>query len=286
MSTPRDSLRAGRGPAPDDGGAETSPPLLRVRDLRVVFRGRGRPVVAVDGVSFDVRAGETLGLVGESGSGKSTVGRAVVGLVQPEAGAIEIAAGGEEAAVQREAGRDRRAGRRARPVQMVFQDPGGSLNPRMRIWRTVAEPLEVHERVRGRALLRKRAADALRQCGLDEGSLDRFPHELSGGQRQRVAIARALAVRPRLLICDEPTSALDVSVQAQVLNLLRDLQGRFGLAYLFISHDVGVIEHMSDRIAVMHHGRILETGPRDRVLRQAEAAYTRELLAAAPRVEG
>jgi len=255
--------------------------LLEVRDLRVEFPGRGgRPIVAVDGVSLRVRAGETLGLVGESGSGKSTVGRAIVRLVSPKSGSIRF----DGIDVSDAAGADLR--RLRRETQMVFQDPGGSLNPRMRVWRIVSEPLVVHGLARdsGRRGLRRAAAEALERCGLSTSALDRYPHEFSGGQRQRIAIARALGSEPRLLVCDEPTSALDVSVQAQVLNLLRDLQAELGLAYLFISHDMGVIEHMSDWVAVMRSGRVVESGPRPRVLASPEGAYTRDLLASVPRV--
>jgi len=229
----------------------------------------------VEGVSFDVAAGETLGLVGESGSGKTTVGRAVLRLIPRASGEVLF----DGADVGSLSGARLRAFRRR--AQIIFQDPGGSLDPRVRIWETVAEPLVVHDLAEGRDELRARAAAALERCGMERDSLDRYPHQFSGGQRQRIAIARALVLSPALVVCDEPTSALDVSMQAQVLNLLSDLQRDTGMAYLFISHDLGVVGHLCHRIAVMKSGRIVEIGPRDEVLGNPRDPYTQTLLAAA-----
>src|SRR5690606_10255773 len=217
-------------------------PILRVEDLRVRFPvrsgllGRERSAIAaVDGVSFHVARGETLGIVGESGSGKSTVARAILRFLDKHTtGRIEFK--GRDALALRGAALKQMR----RRVQIVFQDPGGALNPRMRVWRIVSEPLLVHRVARGPRALRERAVELLERCGMPASSADRFPHEFSGGQRQRIVIARALALHPALLICDEPTSALDVSVQAQILNLLKDLQRDLGLSYLFISHDMAV----------------------------------------------
>lgn len=258
------------------------PPLLAVRGL-VVRYPRRSPVLqrivgwqaAVDGVSFEVGRGESLGLVGESGSGKSTVGRAVLRLIEAAAG--EISLDGEDVRAARGAG----LRRLRKKMQMVFQDPAGSLNPRMRIGDIVAEPLVVHGAASGADLARQ-VAGLLERCGMPAASVDRYPHQFSGGQRQRVAIARALALNPALIVCDEPTSALDVSIQAQILNLLMDLQRERGLSYLFISHDMGVVQHLCPRLAVMRAGRIVETGTREEVLGAPREEYTRGLLAAAP----
>ncbi len=258
------------------------PPLLCVSNLQVEFplyagplRRRAGSFRAVDDVSFEIGEGETLGLVGESGSGKTTVGRAILRLVQPTGGSIVF----EGADVLRARRGELRALRRH--MQIVFQDPASSLNPRMRIHDIVAEPLIVH----GMAgtTLRKRVGELLERCGLTAAAAERYPHEFSGGQRQRVGIARALALEPRLIVCDEPTSALDVSIQAQIINLLMDLQSERGLAYLFISHDMNVIQHVCGRIAVMKQGRIVEMGSRDQVLTQPAHEYTRALLGAVPR---
>jgi ABC-type microcin C transport system duplicated ATPase subunit YejF len=273
--------------APSDGAATGAPsgaPLLSVEGLRVEFPtrsagfGRSEPFVAVRDASLTLRRGETLGIVGESGSGKTTLGRAVLRLIEPAAGRVLFE--GDDLA--HASGRALRAAR-AR-MQMIFQDPAASLNPRMRIAEAVAEPLEIHARGGTRAQRRRIVADLLDRCGMPADSMARFPHEFSGGQRQRIAIARALALEPSLIVCDEPTSALDVSVQAQIINLLQDLQDDLGLAYLFISHDMAVVSHVCHRVAVMRAGEIVETGETDRVVECPRHAYTRELLSAVPRM--
>jgi ABC-type glutathione transport system ATPase component len=214
-------------------------------------------------------------LVGESGCGKTTAGRAILRLIEPISGTVML---GDEDVASATPGRLRRL---RREMQIVFQDPAGSLNPRMRIGEIVGEPLRVHGLARGRRELRVRAGELLARCGLpDAAVMDRYPHEFSGGQKQRIAIARSLATGPRLLVCDEPTSALDVSIQAQILNLLKDLRRDLGLSMLFISHDMGVVGHMCDRIAVMRAGRIVEMGASAEVISSPREAYTRELLAA------
>ena len=264
---------------------DVAPPpdaLLDVRGLQVHFPIRSGllsrqtgTVKAVDGVSVWVSRGETVGLVGESGSGKTTTGRAVLRLIEPTEGKITYA--GEDLRAMDE-GALRRLRRRA---QFVFQDPYGSLNPRLTVGDTLREVLRVHGLGRGRAAT-DRVLELLDTVGLRPFHAARYPHEFSGGQRQRVGIARALAVEPDFIICDEPVSALDVSVQAQVLNLLDRLQQRLGLAYLFIAHDLSVVEHMSDRIAVMYLGRIVEIGPGQMVVGAARHPYTRALLSAVP----
>ena len=260
-------------------------PLLEVVDLKMHFpvrRGllqrRVGTVKAVDGVSFHLRKGETLGLVGESGCGKTTVGRAILRLLEPTAGGV-LFDGRDVLAMPSAELRQAR-----RRMQIIFQDPGGSLNPRMRVGSLVGEPLEVHGMAKGDEL-REQVGALLERCGLWRGAADRYPHEFSGGQRQRIGIARALALRPDFIVCDEPTSALDVSVQSQILNLLGDLQKEFGLSYLFISHDMAVIHHICDRIAVMWNGRIVEEGDRDRIINRPEHAYTRALLSAVPEAD-
>lgn len=269
---------------------EASPPtaagaLLSVRGLTVEFRRpgallrRGGTFRAVDGVSFDMQPGEAVGLVGESGSGKTTVGRAVLGLIGRTAGCVAFN-GVETGGLK---GRDLMALRRK--AQIVFQDPGSSLSPRMRIGSILLEPMEVHGIGADGRERRAKAVELLELCGLSSEVLERYPHELSGGQKQRIAIARALTLGPSLLVCDEPTSALDVSVQAQVINLLSELRARLGLALLFISHDIHLVGYLCDRIAVMQAGRIVESGPAERVLREPEQAYTKALLAAVPRPE-
>ncbi len=255
-------------------------PLLDVTDLVVHYRPAGffrtRPVVrAVDGVSFAIGAGETLALVGESGSGKSSVARAVLRLGPATGGSVRFQ--GTELLTLAEAPL-RQLRRR---MQIVFQDPSSALNPRMRIGDAIGEGLEIHRLFPARDIPR-RVAVLMEEVGLDPGWAAKRPHELSGGQRQRVGIARALAVEPALLICDEPVSSLDVSVQAQVLQLLVELQRRRGLAYLFIAHDLGVVRQVAQRVAVMYLGRIVESGPTESVLGDPRHPYTRTLLASAP----
>jgi ABC-type oligopeptide transport system ATPase subunit len=256
--------------------------LLEVADLTTHFpvrRGFLQRVVghvkAVDGVSFRIGRGETLGLVGESGCGKTTVGRTILRLI-PATGGRVVYKG--ESVFDRSASEMRRL---RQEMQIIFQDPAGSLNPRMRVGSIVGEPLEVHGLVRGDAL-RRRVEELLVRCGLWKQAADRYPHEFSGGQRQRIGIARALALEPKLIVCDEPTSALDVSIQSQILNLLKDLQQDFGLSYLFISHDMAVIHHICDRIAVMFNGKIVEEGDRDQVINRPAHPYTQALLSAVP----
>ena len=256
-------------------------PLLRVTDLVKYYRAGGLfarpapPVRAVDGVSFDIGRGETLGLVGESGCGKSTVGRTVLRLQEPTSGQA-VFDGADVFALGRAELR-----RLRRRMQIVFQDPYGSLNPRMRIGSAVAEGIEIHG-LAPRAEIPGRVAALLEEVGLDPTYARRYPHEFSGGQRQRIGIARALAVQPSFIVCDEPVSALDVSVQAQVLNLLADLQRHRGLSYLFIAHDLAVVRQVAQRVAVMYLGRIVETGATEALLREPRHPYTIALLSAVP----
>jgi oligopeptide transport system ATP-binding protein len=260
-----------------------SEPLLTVSGLRVHFpirrgllfdRTVGH-VKAVDGVSFEIEEGKTLGLVGESGSGKSTTAYAALQLLRPTAGTVQFA--GQELTTLR--GESLR--RMRRQMQIVFQDPYASLNPRMTVGRIVAEPLQTHG-IGNRRSRRATVSRLLELVGFDPAYTNRYPHEFSGGQRQRIGIARALALNPKLIVCDEPVSALDVSIQAQILNLLKDLQRDLGLTYLFIAHDLAVVRGMSDTIAVMHDGKIVEQGPAERLYTQPESDYTRALLAAVP----
>jgi len=253
--------------------------VLRVEDLHVRFTTAGGTVHAVAGISLALAPGETLGLVGESGCGKSTLGRAIVRLVEPSSGRIHLA--GEDVTHQ---SRSRlRAARRQ--VQMVFQDPFASLDPRWTVGELIAEPLHIHG-VGSRAERRARVRQLLDQVGLAQDAASRTPHEFSGGQRQRIGIARALALQPRLVVLDEPVSALDVSVQAQILNLLVDLQGALGVAFLFISHDLSVVEYVSDRVAVMYLGRIVELADRETLWRSPVHPYTSALLDAVPNISG
>ena len=265
----------------------TSPhvPLLEVRNLtktyplgESIFGGGAKGHVrAVDDVSLDIMPGETLGLVGESGSGKSTLGRLVLRLIEADSGTIRFD------------GHDLRAETHStlrslrRDMQIIFQDPFGSLDPRLRVEDTIAEPLVIHEPI-GRNARRTRVAELLRAVGMDESAGRRFPHEFSGGQRQRIGIARALAMRPRFIVADEPVSALDVSVGAQIVNLLAQLQRDFGLTYLFISHSMPVVRYLTTRIAVMHRGRIVETGPTEEITERPQHPYTKSLLEATPEI--
>ena len=260
-----------------------SEPLLSVTDLKVHFPIRRGflfdrtvdHVKAVDGVSFEIQEGQTLGLVGESGSGKSTTAYAALQLLRPTAGSVRFL--GRD--LTRLRGEELR--RMRREMQIVFQDPYASLNPRMTVGRIVAEPLQTH-RIGTRRSRRASVARLLELVGFDPSYTNRYPHEFSGGQRQRIGIARALALNPKLIVCDEPVSALDVSIQAQILNLLKDLQQDLGLTYLFIAHDLAVVRSMSDAIAVMHEGRIVEQGPAQDVYTSPQTDYTRALLAAVP----
>jgi oligopeptide/dipeptide ABC transporter ATP-binding protein len=257
-------------------------PLLEVIDLAVTFKGartagtRGRPTVrAVDGLSLTIAAGETVGLVGESGSGKSTTARAVLDLVPISGGSVRF-----EGTTVGSAGKRGRRSLRSH-AQMVFQDPFGSLNARMRVGDIIGEPLAIHRSGSGSARAR-RVAELLELVGLPTDSVRRYSHEFSGGQRQRIAIARALAIEPSLVVCDEPVAALDVSIQAQILQLLKDLQRRMGVAYLFITHDLNVVQHLAHRTAVMYLGRVVEQGPTDLLFAAPRHPYTQALTSAIP----
>lgn len=254
-----------------------TPDLVRIEGLQTHFdAGNGRGTVhAVDGVSLTVRRGEALGLVGESGSGKSTLARTVIRLETPTSGRV-IFDGTDISTLSSRALRPFR-----QRVQMIFQDPYASLNPRMRVGDIVGEPLIVHERM-GRAAARRQAEILLERVGLPQGSAKKYPHEFSGGQRQRVGIARALVVRPDLIVADEPVSALDVSIRAQLLNLLKDLQHEFNLSYLFISHDLGVVRYVCDRVAVMYLGQVVEEGICEAVFTNPKHPYTQALISAIP----
>jgi ABC-type glutathione transport system ATPase component len=262
-------------------------PLVELRNLTKtyltgdgVFGQAGREIHAVNGVSLDIHTGETLGLVGESGCGKSTLGRMILRLIEPTSGSIRF--DGQDV-LAASAGELRRL---RRHMQIIFQDPYASLNPRMRIEQIVTEPLLIHEEKRpSRQEMHKTAVEMMQAVGLDEAALRRYPHEFSGGQRQRIGIARALMLRPRLIVCDEPVSALDVSVGAQIVNLLKQLQREFGLTYLFISHSMPVVRYLSDRIAVMSRGEIVELGACEQIIANPAHEYTRTLLAATPEPE-
>jgi ABC-type oligopeptide transport system ATPase subunit len=260
--------------------------LIEVRNLSKIYSrgesalggksGGGSEVRAVDDVSLDIHAGETLGLVGESGSGKSTLGRLILRLIEPTSGSIRFegrdllaAQGGEMRRLRRD-------------MQIIFQDPFASLDPRFRVEEIVAEPLVIHGNPNAGGGIRTRVVELLRAVGLDESILRRFPHEFSGGQRQRIGIARALALHPKFIVADEPVSALDVSVGAQIVNLLAQLQRDFGLTYLFISHSMPVVRYLSTRIAVMHRGKIVEAGPTEQITERPAHDYTRSLLEATP----
>ena len=268
----------GAGPAP----AAPQPNLVEVEDLKVhfpirsgIFQTEVGTVKAVDGISFEVRKGETLGLVGESGCGKSTTGRAMIRLREPTAGSVRFDGIDLGKLKSNELRRMRRR------MQIIFQDPYGSLDPRMTVGSIISEPIDTHKLARGGAR-KERIADLLRIVGLDPQYVSRYPHEFSGGQRQRIGVARALAVEPEFIVCDEPISALDVSIQAQVLNLLTDLREQLGLTYLFIAHDLSVVKHISDRVAVMYLGKIVEIGPPDIMYAAPGHPYTRALLSAVP----
>ncbi|MBX9735638.1 MAG: ATP-binding cassette domain-containing protein [Phycisphaerales bacterium] len=274
---------SGTGAATLSPSSAAAAPLLSVTDLKTHFPIRSgllQRVVghhkAVDGISFDVLPGETLGLVGESGCGKTTVGRTILRLIPATGGTVKFD-GQDVLGARPNALRQLR-----RQMQIIFQDPGGSLNPRMRISSIIGEPLLVHGIVTDRDRLRHEIEEILQRCGMPKAAADRYPHEFSGGQKQRIGIARALSLKPRFIVCDEPTSALDVSIQAQILNLLSDLQSEFKLSYLFISHDMAVIQHMCRRIAVMYKGKIVETGTRDEIINAPKHRYTQSLLSAVP----
>ncbi|RWR27696.1 ATP-binding cassette domain-containing protein [Sinirhodobacter populi] len=251
--------------------------VLDVRDLKVTYSTRRGRLQAVDGVSFAIEKGQTLGLVGESGCGKSSLGKAIMRLVTPTGGQVRVM--GEDITT--------RSAARLRPLrrrfQMVFQDPSASLDPRQKVRDIIAEPLAFH-RIGSTEDRSARVAELMAQVGLHPAMAGRLPHEFSGGQRQRISIARAIAPEPDLLVCDEPVSALDVSLQAQILNLLRDLQDRTGVACLFISHDLSVVQHLADRVAVMYLGQIVEIAGRDRFWRHAAHPYTRALIDAVPQI--
>jgi oligopeptide transport system ATP-binding protein len=261
----------------------TTDTLLDVRNLKmyfpltkgIIFQRKVGAVQAVDGLSFDVRKGETLGLVGESGCGKSTAGRAILQLYRPTEGEVVF----EGTDLTKIGGEKLR--RMRKRMQMIFQDPYASLNPRMTVGSIVAEPLEIHKLARGKEK-RARVQELLRVCGLNPYFANRYPHEFSGGQRQRIGIARALAVNPAFIVADEPISALDVSIQAQIINLLEELQDEFQLTYLFIAHDLSVVRHISDRVAVMYLGRIVELADRDEMYLHPAHPYTKALLSAVP----
>lgn len=259
--------------------------LLEVKDLKTHFPVRAgllqRPigwVKAVDGVSFAINEGETVGLVGESGCGKTTLGRTILRLIEPTEGAIQF----DGQNITKLEGAELKSFRRQ--AQMIFQDPFGSLNPRMTIGNIVGEPLRIHKLCANRNAERERVVQLLRSVGLSPDHTRRYPHEFSGGQRQRIGIARALAVQPNFLICDEPVSALDVSVQAQIINLLQDLQEQFKLTYLFIAHDLAVVEHISDRMLVMYYGKIVEEASAEQIYGNPQHEYTKTLLAAVPKL--
>ena len=267
-----------------DTPAQTGETLLEVHDLKmhfpisagVLFRRHVGAVKAVDGINLSIKRGETLGLVGESGCGKSTAGRAILQLYKPTAGRVVFE--GKEL-TQLSSGQMRAV---RRDMQMIFQDPYASLNPRMTVGDIIGEPIEVHRLRKGKKARNERVQELLQLVGLNPYFINRYPHEFSGGQRQRIGIARALAVEPDFVVCDEPVSALDVSIQAQVINLLEDLQAQLGLTYLFIAHGLSVIKHISDRVAVMYLGRIVELADAEALYRQPLHPYTQALLSAVP----
>ena len=265
------------------GVTEQGETLVDVRGLKVyfpvtaglIFQRKVADIKAVDGITFQIRKGETLGLVGESGCGKSTTGRAILQLYRPTEGSIKF---GDVELTEIKGGELRRMRRK---MQMIFQDPYASLNPRMSVGAIVGEPLAIHGLAKGKER-RERVAELMRIVGLNPYYASRFPHEFSGGQRQRIGVARALAVEPDFIVADEPVSALDVSIQAQIINLLEDLQEQFGLTYLFIAHDLSVVRHISDRVAVMYLGKIMELTGRDELYENPLHPYTKALLSAVP----
>jgi peptide/nickel transport system ATP-binding protein len=282
LAPPRTALSAGEGSVAAPGGEV----ILEVKDVKVhfpirrgVFRHTVGHVKAVDGVSLELRAGRTLAIVGESGSGKTTLGKGVLQLIEPTAGTVVF----QKRMISGKSKAELRPLRGA--MQIIFQDPYASLNPRLRVSEILLEGMRS---LKIGSSDKERLADLgklLSEVGLPAESLDRYPHEFSGGQRQRIAIARALAVNPKLIVCDEPTSALDVSVQAQILNLLRSLQEKLGIAYLFITHNIAVVDYLAHEVAVMYQGKIVERGTADEVLHNPQHPYTKELLAAVPRVD-
>ena len=267
-----------------NGAPVTEDLILQVNDLKmhfpitkgVLFQRQVGAIKAVDGLTFNLRRGETLGLVGESGCGKSTTGRAILQLYRPTDGTVQF----EGTELTEIKGEELRRMRRA--MQMIFQDPYASLNPRMTVGSIVSEPLEVHNIGNSRKERQERVQELLKIVGLNPYFVNRYPHEFSGGQRQRIGVARALAVNPSFIVCDEPISALDVSIQAQIINLLEDLQEELGLTYLFIAHDLSVVRHISDRIAVMYLGKIVELAERDELYANPMHPYTQALLSAVP----
>ena len=259
-------------------------PLLEVKNLRTwfpvlggVFRRHVDDIKAVDDVSFSIEPGTTVGLVGESGSGKSTIGKTILKLVTATSGQV-LFEGRDVLPMGEDEFRPLR-----REMQMIFQDPFGSLNPRHTIFQIVGEALEIHFPAMDRNARRERVSELMKQVGLKPEMMERYPHEFSGGQRQRIGIARALAVKPKFIVCDEPVSALDVSVQAQIVNLLQDLQEELGLTYLFIAHDLAVVEHVSDHVLVMYRGKIVESASAEAIYENPQHDYTRKLLAAVPK---
>jgi oligopeptide transport system ATP-binding protein len=273
-------------PAPGTGTATkgTAQPLLDVQGLKmhfpitrgIIFQRQVGAIKAVDGIDFTMFKGETLGLVGESGCGKSTTGRAILQLYRPTDGEVHF----EGVDITKTKGEDLRKMRRR--MQMIFQDPYASLNPRMTVGSIIGEPLEVHNIGSNKKERQERVQELLKTVGLNPYFVNRYPHEFSGGQRQRIGVARALAVNPAFIVCDEPISALDVSIQAQIINLLEDLQDELGLTYLFIAHDLSVVRHISDRIAVMYLGKIVELADRDELYENPMHPYTQALLSAVP----